>query len=166
VDNGTLKVYPYTAAAGRTSGSQNAAATFALNPYDTNPQGIADPLPPGAAFNAGDVPMAETLPPDVGSLPDALATSSVPALSLSGGLVDWLMQSTPVAATSASNSGQAALDATVAPTAAATLSAGRPAAGTPGSTLMSRGTRISQDWAVDQVFADPQLGLTDYDPLR
>jgi sugar lactone lactonase YvrE len=45
VDNGTLKVYRYTAAAGRTSGSQNAAATFALNPGDTNPQGIADPPP-------------------------------------------------------------------------------------------------------------------------
>jgi hypothetical protein len=43
VDNGTDKVYQYTGAASRTSGSQNAAATFALNPYDTNPQGIADP---------------------------------------------------------------------------------------------------------------------------
>ncbi|HYV36614.1 MAG TPA: Calx-beta domain-containing protein, partial [Gemmataceae bacterium] len=45
VDNVTLKVYQYTGAAGRTSGSQNASATFALNPYDTNPQGIADPSP-------------------------------------------------------------------------------------------------------------------------
>lgn len=43
VDNSTLKVYQYTAAAGRTSGSQNASASFALNPFDTNPQGIADP---------------------------------------------------------------------------------------------------------------------------
>jgi hypothetical protein len=43
VDSGTLKVYQYTAAAGRTSGSQTASATFALNPSDTNPQGIADP---------------------------------------------------------------------------------------------------------------------------
>ena len=49
VDNGTDKVYQYTAAASRTSGSQNAAATFALNPCDTNPQGIADPPPAGAA---------------------------------------------------------------------------------------------------------------------
>jgi outer membrane protein assembly factor BamB len=55
VDSGTLKVYQYVGAAGRTSGSQNAAATFALNPSDTNPQGIADPppvdmlLPPPAA---------------------------------------------------------------------------------------------------------------------
>jgi sugar lactone lactonase YvrE len=45
VDSGTLKVYQYVGAAGRTSGSQNAAAAFALNPYDTNPQGIADPPP-------------------------------------------------------------------------------------------------------------------------
>jgi hypothetical protein len=41
VDNGTLKGYDYAGAASRTSGSQTAAATFALNPYDTNPQGIA-----------------------------------------------------------------------------------------------------------------------------
>jgi sugar lactone lactonase YvrE len=46
VDNATDKVYQYVGAAGRTSGSQNAAATFALNPNDTNPQGIADPPPP------------------------------------------------------------------------------------------------------------------------
>jgi hypothetical protein len=48
VDSGTLKVYQYTGAATRTSGSQNASATFALNPSNTNPQGIADP-PAGAA---------------------------------------------------------------------------------------------------------------------
>jgi outer membrane protein assembly factor BamB len=45
VDSGTLKVYQYTAAASRTSGSQNAAATLALNASETNPQGIADPPP-------------------------------------------------------------------------------------------------------------------------
>jgi hypothetical protein len=45
VDNGTDKVYQYVGAASRTSGSQNAAATFALAPGDTNPQGIADPPP-------------------------------------------------------------------------------------------------------------------------
>jgi DNA-binding beta-propeller fold protein YncE len=43
VDSGTLKVYQYATAAGRTSGSQNASATFALAAGDTNPQGIADP---------------------------------------------------------------------------------------------------------------------------
>jgi hypothetical protein len=45
VDNGTDRVYQYTGAASRTSGGQNAAATFALAPGDTNPQGIADPPP-------------------------------------------------------------------------------------------------------------------------
>jgi sugar lactone lactonase YvrE len=45
VDNGTLKAYQYAGATGRISGSQNASASFALNPYDTNPQGIADPPP-------------------------------------------------------------------------------------------------------------------------
>jgi hypothetical protein len=55
VDSGTLKVYQYAGAAGRTSGSQSASATFALSPADTNPQGIADrppadtPLTPPAA---------------------------------------------------------------------------------------------------------------------
>jgi hypothetical protein len=43
VDNGTDKVYQYVGAASRTSGSQNAAATFALAAGNTNPQGIADP---------------------------------------------------------------------------------------------------------------------------
>jgi hypothetical protein len=62
VDNGTLKVYQYTAAAGRTSGSQNASATFALNPYDTNPQGIADPPVPDTLLSAGDGLSAATAP--------------------------------------------------------------------------------------------------------
>jgi DNA-binding beta-propeller fold protein YncE len=45
VDNSTDEVYQYTAAASRTSGSQSAAATFALASGNTNPQGIADPPP-------------------------------------------------------------------------------------------------------------------------
>src|SRR4029077_21168473 len=45
VDSVALKVFQYAGAATRTSGSQNAAATFALAPGDTNPQGIADPPP-------------------------------------------------------------------------------------------------------------------------
>jgi sugar lactone lactonase YvrE len=43
VDSGTDKVYQYIGAASRTSGSQNAGATFALAAGNTNPQGIADP---------------------------------------------------------------------------------------------------------------------------
>jgi hypothetical protein len=55
VDGGTDKVYQYVGAASRTSGSQSAAATFALAAGDTNPQGIADPPPVGLA-----APQSET----------------------------------------------------------------------------------------------------------
>jgi hypothetical protein len=48
VDSGTRKVYEYTAAASRTSGSQSAAATFALAAGNSNPQDIADPPVPGS----------------------------------------------------------------------------------------------------------------------
>jgi hypothetical protein len=47
VDSGTDRVYQYTGAATRTSGSQSAAASFQLSPGNTNPQGIADPPPQG-----------------------------------------------------------------------------------------------------------------------
>ena len=43
VDSTALKVFQYNAATSRTSGSQSAAATFALAPGNTNPQDIADP---------------------------------------------------------------------------------------------------------------------------
>jgi hypothetical protein len=43
VDSGADRVYQYTAAASRTSGSQSAATSFALAAGNTNPQGIADP---------------------------------------------------------------------------------------------------------------------------
>jgi hypothetical protein len=43
VDAGSDRVYQFTAAVGRTSGSQSAAASFALAAGNTNPQGIADP---------------------------------------------------------------------------------------------------------------------------
>ena len=48
VDSGTKKIYQYTAAASRTSGSQSASATFALAVGNTNPQDIADPPVPGS----------------------------------------------------------------------------------------------------------------------
>jgi sugar lactone lactonase YvrE len=63
VDSGTLRVYQYAGAASRISGSQSAAATFALNPFDTNPQGIADP----PAISIGDATAVEG-----GSAPKAL----------------------------------------------------------------------------------------------
>lgn len=43
VDAGSDKVYQYTGAATRTSGSQSAASSFALASGNTNPQDIADP---------------------------------------------------------------------------------------------------------------------------
>jgi hypothetical protein len=43
VDNGTDRVYQYTAAVSKTSGSLTAAASFPLAAGNTNPQGIADP---------------------------------------------------------------------------------------------------------------------------
>jgi hypothetical protein len=43
VDSGTDRVYQYTGATNHTSGTQSAAASFALAAGNTNPQGIADP---------------------------------------------------------------------------------------------------------------------------
>jgi sugar lactone lactonase YvrE len=63
VDNGTNKVYQYVGAATRTSGSQNAAATFALNSNDTNPQGIADPPVPGTVFAPAPAALASAISP-------------------------------------------------------------------------------------------------------
>jgi hypothetical protein len=62
VDSGTKKVYPYTAAASRTSGSQNAAASFALAANNTNPQDIADPPVPGLLLTP-PTPLAPSQPP-------------------------------------------------------------------------------------------------------
>ena len=47
VDSGTKRVFKYAAATGLTSGSQYAAAIFALSANNTNPQDIADPPVPG-----------------------------------------------------------------------------------------------------------------------
>jgi sugar lactone lactonase YvrE len=72
VDNVTLKVYQYTAAASRISGSQNASASFALNPYDTNPQGIADPPPPEMLLTSAPATFDQDRPDRV-ALPSALS---------------------------------------------------------------------------------------------
>jgi sugar lactone lactonase YvrE len=85
VDNSTLKVYQYTAAAGRTSGSQNAAATFALNPYDTNPQGIADPPPADMLLSTAAVPpFSGATPADVAALFSAHADGAFPSVAALG----------------------------------------------------------------------------------
>jgi hypothetical protein len=52
VDSGTDRVYQYTSAAARTSGSQSAATSFALAPGNSNPQGIADPPVSAVAVSA------------------------------------------------------------------------------------------------------------------
>jgi hypothetical protein len=75
VDSGTLKVYDYTAAASRTSGSQTAAATFALAPGNTNPVGIADSPP-------ADMLLAPVLlsQPSIGAF-DAEPASGLPTVA-------------------------------------------------------------------------------------
>jgi hypothetical protein len=85
VDSGTLKVYDYAGAAGRTSGSQSAAASFALNPYDTNPQGIADPPPANTLLTPAAAPLAPGQPPaaaiDAASPVGPLTSAGVPSLA-------------------------------------------------------------------------------------
>ena len=69
VDNVALKVFQYNGAATRTSGSQTAAATFALAAGNTNPQDIADPpvglsqLTPSGAGAPSVVTIPVPLPP-------------------------------------------------------------------------------------------------------
>jgi hypothetical protein len=85
VDNGTLKVYQYVGAAGRTSGSQNAAATFALAPGDTNPQGIADPPTADMLLTSAPARALPELPSvaafTVGSSTGPAAVAGVPSLA-------------------------------------------------------------------------------------
>jgi sugar lactone lactonase YvrE len=87
VDNGTRKVYQYVAAVGRTSGSQKAAATFALAAGDTNPQDIADPpagdpIPVGSAASRSMTP-AGTVPGRRGLADPSTTLGAVPPMSLS-----------------------------------------------------------------------------------
>jgi sugar lactone lactonase YvrE len=80
VDNGTDKVYQYVGAAARTSGSQNAAATFALAAGDTNPQGIADPPPADQLLSTAAAP---TLPSTVPTAGDVIFPSLTEGVSAS-----------------------------------------------------------------------------------
>ncbi len=67
VDNGTDRVYEYTNARSRNSGSQSAVAWFALSSANGNPQGIADPpassstpvAPVDSAISLNDFAFAE-----------------------------------------------------------------------------------------------------------
>ncbi len=69
VDNGTDKVYQYVGAASRTSGSQNAGATFALAAGNTNPQGIADPPTADMLLTPAASPLALNQPPIAAGVP-------------------------------------------------------------------------------------------------
>jgi hypothetical protein len=84
VDSGTKKVYQYTAAAGRTSGSQNAVASFALAATNTNPQDIADPpvdLPPAAAAAPLALNTPTVVTPGAPSSVGAPPSAPVPSLA-------------------------------------------------------------------------------------
>ena len=84
VDNGTNKVVQYYGAATRTSGSQNAGATFALAAGNTNPQGIADP-PPGLLMTPAGLPLAlDTLPAAALTPPGSSRVPSLPAFPALG----------------------------------------------------------------------------------
>ena len=65
MDATTRKVDDYTGAASRTSGSQNAAASFALAAGNTYPVGIADPPPAYLLLTPAAVPLALNQPTDV-----------------------------------------------------------------------------------------------------
>jgi hypothetical protein len=137
VDNGTNQVYQYVGAANRTSGSQNKAATFALAPGDTNPQGIADPPAPDAAFPVGN---------------GSVAGTGVQMVPVSPRLMNWLAPTAPVAFSASSNADQPASLAIATPLAERTLRTERLAMETPVLGLTQRR-------ALDQVFSDRSLGL-------
>jgi hypothetical protein len=84
VDSGTDKVYQYIGAASRTSGSQNAGATFALAAGNANPQVIADPPTAEMLLTPAAAPAAVSQPTDVASgvVPAAPSVISRAAVSI------------------------------------------------------------------------------------
>jgi hypothetical protein len=174
VGNGTKKVYQYTAAVSLTSGSQTAAATFALAAGDTNPQDIADPPPPGTRIIPAPLPehaaaagwMAESRLSAMRPVPDGGATPAASRPSLAPWLLGALAQTVPVVPLSPSNARQPVIHATLAPSVGETLSPERPAASNPGPSLLPTETRTPRHRAVDQAFSDPALELLDGDLLH
>jgi hypothetical protein len=135
VDNVALKVFQYVGAATRTSGSQNAAATFALNPYDTNPQGIADP-PAGADAAASE---------GAGTAPSGTELAAALVSSPAGRYLD--VASAVAGALSDDSTGDSS-------SVDALLAGGRskaPADSTGGGTVLATAARHSQD--LDDYFA-------------
>jgi hypothetical protein len=173
VDSGTKKVYQYTAAASRTSGSQNAAATFALAAGNNNPQDIADP-PPGTRLipaplpeqEAADGLMAEALLLRGRPMLDSVPTPATSRPSLASWLLGGLAPTAPIVPLASRNAGQPVMHAPVVPSGRETLSAGRTAASTAGPIPLTTEARMSKHRAVDRVFADPALALLEGDPLH
>ncbi|MCA9175933.1 MAG: tandem-95 repeat protein [Planctomycetales bacterium] len=64
VDSSTDLVYQYDAATARLSGAQEPSTTFALAAANTDPQGIADPLPQPAPTGATAAPLSATTSAD------------------------------------------------------------------------------------------------------
>jgi hypothetical protein len=166
VDSGTKTVYQYTAAAGRTSGSQNAVSSFALAANNTNPQDIADPPAAGTLLSAADGWRAETQAPATRPLLETVAAPSRSHLSLPLWLVGRLAQTTPVVSLSSINTSQPVIHATLAPSVGETLSPERPAASNPGQSILTTETCAPRHRAVDQVFSDPALELLDGELLH
>ena len=77
-------VYQYNAAASRTSGSQAAAATFALAAGNTNPQGIADP-PSVVAQQSGQLALTPS-PTQIASATDAVLQGMARTPKIDGAL--------------------------------------------------------------------------------
>jgi hypothetical protein len=174
VDSGTRKVYQYTAAVGRTSGSQNAAATFTLAAGNTIPQDIADPPPPGTQILPAPLPdhaaadgwMTETLPSGIRAVLDSVPTSTGARPSLASWLLGELAQTTPIVPLASSTAGQPGVHVTVTPFGPETWSANRSSTAAPDPRLIKAGASNIKHWAVDQVFADPALELTNRDLLH
>jgi hypothetical protein len=174
VDSGTKRVYQYTSAVSLTSGSQPAAATFALAAGNTNPQDIADPPSPGTRIIPALLPdpevadgwTAQTLRSGMRPVLDRVATSAGARPSLASWLLDGIAQTTPLVPLGSRNAGQPVIHSTVPPFASETRSANRSATATPDPRPIKAGASNLEYWAVDQVFADPALELTNGDPLH
>lgn len=93
VDNGSDRVYEYTNARTRNSGSQSAAVSFALSAGNLNPQGIADPPVADSSQADASVDAILTAPPS--------NQSGAPGIPSSG---HWIANIGSMSNTSESNS--------------------------------------------------------------
>jgi sugar lactone lactonase YvrE len=165
VDNVTLKVYQYANAATRISGSQNAAATFALAAGNTNPQDIADPPAPDLAISVSDDSIMPIHPAVVQSLPSTLATTPEQTPSLNLECVGWLAQTQPGAPTLGGSLSLAVTQTPVLSLTPVTPVAVPSTKVTPETGLRPTGTSIPHHQIVDLVFSDPSLGSIDFELL-